>query len=91
MVSTFVKIGIGLALTITILGLIVDLLPVITFPSELSNALSWLAQSMVDFDFLVPTTTIWRLFTLFLMIESILLSINLFIFVYNFLHNSQKN
>lgn len=78
------------ALGIAVLGIIFRFIPAMTLPTGIETSLTWLVQTLVNFDFLIPVKTLINLFIVVLTIEIILLTIRATIFIHGVLTGSRS-
>lgn len=85
------KIGlwiIRLLVATSILGLVFALIPPYPLPDEIATAVTWLVQCLVNFNFLIPVSTMLQIAGLTLLCEVVFLSIRLFLFLNGYLNRS---
>jgi len=85
------KIGewvIRLLISISVVSIAFALIPPVALPDEIAGAVEWVVQSLVNFGFLVPLSTIFPVLGLVFLTEFILISIRLVLWLN---HHFNKN
>lgn len=72
---------IKLLIAISVAGIIFALIPPMALPDEIADAIAWLVQTLVNFDFLFPLSTIFQVLGLVFLIETLLMSIRLILWL----------
>jgi hypothetical protein len=81
-VEWIIKITLG----VLFLGLIFALIPPIPLPTEVSGAIEWLTQLLVNFNFVLPVGTMFTILSMVFTVELILLVIKAVGFIKNHLN-----
>lgn len=68
---------ISLLVSVTVIAIIFAFIPPVALPGEITGAIQWLVQTLVDFSFIFPIATIFQVLALVFLVEIILLTIRL--------------
>lgn len=75
-VGILAKYIINIIMGIAVMTLIIVILPTGSLPSDVKLAIEWLSQLMVDFDFVLPVSTIFWVLFLTISIKTAILSVS---------------